>query len=391
MPFTIESEPFTAARVLVALARPDFCDRMREALAGQITEVILADSVEAVWREIDGAAIDLAYVDLAEAGLEGCQLIGQLRRHARSRNLPIVALAPHDRVDVLRAALDTGASAFLLHEIDWSILPVHFDYVLRHARKWVREHVKRETAEAKCRARDAFLGGACGESLAVMRQIGELAAKALRARDGEGGTRSLVAGLRAIDSQAVQLDRLIGDAMEAAKELDRSIALAARASLLSLMVTDTLAALASLAAGRNVVVGMSLPRDDVVVTCDDDAMTEALEHLLRNAITHAPAGSRVEVEAKVHADRMLTIAVSDRGHGMSPEFVARCLTPLAADLEYGAPRQLIGRGLPLAKAIAEAHGGTLEIRTNLRAGTMAMIVVPAARVHPATGAHRPQA
>jgi len=86
---------------------------------------------------------------------------------------------------------------------------------------------------------------------------------------------------------------------------------------------------------------------------------------------------------------MLTISVSDRGHGMSPEFVPRCLTPLAADLEFGPPRLRIGRGLPFAKAIAEAHGGKLEIRTNLRAGTMAMIVIPPARVHPATAGGQP--
>lgn len=375
-----DTAPAVATCVLLAFAETVCAKSLAAAFGDRVREIVEAATADEVWSALERTKIDLLYVRLRSPADEASTLIEALRRHPRTQDLPIVAICDGADSALLARAFEVEASAFLLFPVEPAIVPVHLDYVLRHARKWVKDRVREQVREAKCRAREAFLGGACIETLGVLRQMGDLAARALREHATRGGAGTLVAGLRAIDAQVVQLDRLIGDAMEAANEVPRSIVAGSRPAQLSLVVSDALAEVAAQAAQRNIEIAMSLPEGDAVISCDDDALAEALQHLLHNAVTHAPTGSRVEVEAKLHADGLLTIATSDRGLGMSPDFVARCVTPLAANIGYSPPRQRIGRGLLAARAIVEAHGGSIEIRTNLREGTMAMLVIPAIRV-----------
>ena len=66
---------------------------------------------------------------------------------------------------------------------------------------------------------------------------------------------------------------------------------------------------------------------------------------------------------------------------MSPAFLAKTLAPLAfSDAMPALGRGDFGLGLPLAKAIAEAHDGTLELRSMPEQGTTATIFLPAERV-----------
>ena len=79
-------------------------------------------------------------------------------------------------------------------------------------------------------------------------------------------------------------------------------------------------------------------------------------------------------------DGGITIEVADTGVGIAEETISGALTPFtqvgedAAEREEGA-----GLGLPLAKSLVELHGGTLELRSSMGAGTVVMINFPASR------------
>ena len=115
------------------------------------------------------------------------------------------------------------------------------------------------------------------------------------------------------------------------------------------------------------------------VACDPEGLSLAVSHLLDNAVRFSPAGSTVTLEADVHSDGMLTITINDDGEGMEPDFFAAHLNP-SDDLTVEIQSDGNGVGLPLVKAIAEAHGGVLEIRSMPNQGTTAMLVIPADRV-----------
>ena len=69
--------------------------------------------------------------------------------------------------------------------------------------------------------------------------------------------------------------------------------------------------------------------------------------------------------------------------------MARCLNPLHTRYErIKRATDRIGFGLPLAKAIAEAHNGALEIRSMPGQGTTAMLALPADRIAYSPSAER---
>jgi signal transduction histidine kinase len=108
------------------------------------------------------------------------------------------------------------------------------------------------------------------------------------------------------------------------------------------------------------------------VTVDPDRLKQLLLVLLDNALRYSPPGSPVEVTCAVR-DHALLLEVADRGPGIPPDFREKALerfTRLARDrTSPGA-----GLGLPIARSIAVAHGGSIELLDN-HPGLRARVVV----------------
>ena len=103
-----------------------------------------------------------------------------------------------------------------------------------------------------------------------------------------------------------------------------------------------------------------------------------LINLVTNGVRYNRAGGWVEVGAKDSGASTVTVAVRDSGRGIPAEMMSRLFTPfdrLGAECsaEPGA-----GLGLVVARALTQAMGGTLEIRSAAEVGTTAEITLPAA-------------
>jgi len=112
---------------------------------------------------------------------------------------------------------------------------------------------------------------------------------------------------------------------------------------------------------------------------DPLAVKQILLNLLTNAIKFTPPGGRVTLTAGRAGDTV-AIAVADTGIGMSPDEVARALQPFGqVENKYNRRQAGTGLGLPLARSLAELHGGTLSIDSRRGDGTTVTIVLPAVR------------
>jgi signal transduction histidine kinase len=144
------------------------------------------------------------------------------------------------------------------------------------------------------------------------------------------------------------------------------------------------------ATGRHVTVDAP---EAVTVLADEERLRHALDALVENALYATEDGGTVTVGARVHDGRAV-LEVVDTGTGIAHADRKRIFERFArgADAER---RPGTGLGLPIVKAIAEAHGGTVSVCSEPGAGTTFALTLgaptPAARLAPAAPGLRPAA
>jgi PAS domain S-box-containing protein len=121
----------------------------------------------------------------------------------------------------------------------------------------------------------------------------------------------------------------------------------------------------------------SLPR----LRGDEQKFRQILTNLLSNAVKFTPERGSVAATAKLAADGSMVIAVADTGIGIAPGDIEKALTPFV-QIESGLDRTYegTGLGLPIAKSLAEMHGGSLEIESAPGRGTTVTVRLPPERV-----------
>jgi len=111
------------------------------------------------------------------------------------------------------------------------------------------------------------------------------------------------------------------------------------------------------------------------MTGDARRIRQAIEHLLRHAVSGTPDKGRV----LLHVDGSTTkarIIVSDDGPGMGPEAIARAFDRFAQVGISRSGERALGLGLPLARQFVEAHGGTIDLISEKGEGTLVTAILP---------------
>ena len=107
--------------------------------------------------------------------------------------------------------------------------------------------------------------------------------------------------------------------------------------------------------------------DDLSFLCDRDWLIEAIDNIVKNALDHTANGDTVRIEWKALSNAV-QINVKDNGCGIHPEDLHHIFKRFYRS-RFSKDKQGIGLGLPLAKAIVEAHSGTIEVDSELGKGT----------------------
>ncbi len=117
------------------------------------------------------------------------------------------------------------------------------------------------------------------------------------------------------------------------------------------------------------------------VHADPKSLDELLANLVDNAVHYTPAGGTVTVEVDATADRV-AVTVRDTGPGIAPEDLEHIFEPFyRGQAQKNIPGT--GLGLPIAKRIAERHGGKIEVQTTLGGGAAFRVILPRAGIRQA--------
>lgn len=113
---------------------------------------------------------------------------------------------------------------------------------------------------------------------------------------------------------------------------------------------------------------------DILLFCDRNWLEEAINNMVKNALDHTAVGGTVRIEWKALSD-VVQIAVTDNGCGIHPEDLHHIFKRFYRS-RFSKDRQGLGLGLPLAKAIVEAHSGTIETDSEVGKGTSFTVNFP---------------
>lgn len=112
------------------------------------------------------------------------------------------------------------------------------------------------------------------------------------------------------------------------------------------------------------------------VTGDRRRLGRAIGHLIDNAVNATPRGGRILIEAARLKNGHARIVVSDNGPGMDAASLARALGGVKVGPNGAVLDRRQGLGLPLARQLVDAHGGTLELLSEPGQGTAAIVELP---------------
>ena len=112
---------------------------------------------------------------------------------------------------------------------------------------------------------------------------------------------------------------------------------------------------------------------------DTARLAQALEQLVSNAVRFTDHGEVHIAVEQLQDDGMLVLQVRDTGVGMPQELIEHIGEPFQrVGNAYNAHRGGSGIGLAIARAVAEMHGGRLEIESAEGRGTCVRLLIPAA-------------
>lgn len=108
--------------------------------------------------------------------------------------------------------------------------------------------------------------------------------------------------------------------------------------------------------------------EEIVLPCDRLWLLEAMGNLVKNAFDHTEKGGTIQIAWRQFAS-VVQITVKDDGCGIHPEDLSHIFKRFYRS-RFSKDTEGIGLGLPLAKAIVEAHGGTIEAESELGKGSV---------------------
>ena len=199
-------------------------------------------------------------------------------------------------------------------------------------------------------------------------------AGSLRQKDVEWSDAEREEFHEAIEQEVKRLDRLVGELLDLSRIDAGHLVLARQYHAIDALVDDVLGRLRHATSGHEIRV--DVPDDLPPVSVDYLRMDQVLSNLVENAVRYAPAGTLVEIAARV-ADGGLRLEVTDEGPGIAAEDRETVFAPFQR-LRRGdrAPVKGAGLGLAIARRLVEAHGGRIWVEAGPGTGARFVITLP---------------
>ncbi|QIZ70648.1 sensor histidine kinase [Oxynema aestuarii] len=359
----------TADRILVVDDSPDNVLLVTTILEEEGYETSTAESGYSALEAIEQSPPDLVLLDIMMPGMDGYEVTRRLRSNADLPFIPILLITAHDRPSVVQG-LDVGADDFIRK-------PVEIDELLARVRSLLRLKHSVDERDEIARQREDFVSRLTHDLrtplVAADRMLGLLGQGALGAV-----TPEMQEAFDTMQRSNENLLKMVNTLLEVYRyEAARKRLTFTEVNLLQL-IEELCAELEPMAQAQ----AIDLKIDDRYLSpengfAETNIRGDRLElwrlftNLIGNAIKFTEAGS-VEITLKPESGA-IAIAVEDTGPGIEPAEQANLFERFRSGNHK---RSGSGLGLHLCRRIAEAHSGTIAVRSQVGKGSVFTVTLP---------------
>jgi len=179
--------------------------------------------------------------------------------------------------------------------------------------------------------------------------------------------------LDVIAAETDRLDRLVGDVLDLAKLQAHRFTVRHEEVDMARLLDHAYGAFAEEARRREIDYRLAADGAQPVIVSDGDRVLQVISNLLSNAFRWTPDGGRIELQLGA-GNGSVRVDVVDSGPGIAPAERERIFHPFISQDQNGT-----GLGLPIARELALALGGRIELESEQGRGSRFRLVLPALR------------
>jgi PAS domain S-box-containing protein len=247
-------------------------------------------------------------------------------------------------------------------------------YAVDNARLYSEVILQRDKAEKASRVKDEFLAILSHELRNPLVPILGWA-RILKTR-ANGADEVLNEGIRSLERNARNIQRLVDDCLELVRTSTRHIRLELERIDLNSVIAASIEAVVPLAREKGLKVDVELSADPLWIVGDRTRLEQVIVNLLTNAVKYTPSGA-VEIRSE-RTSMQAQVRVRDSGIGIAPDFIEKVFEPFRqATSAWLTSDSGLGIGLSIAREIVALHSGRIWAESSgLRRGSDFFVSLP---------------
>jgi PAS domain S-box-containing protein len=314
-----------------------------------------------------------SFIAADDAILQGARVherIQQMKINGEDRYWHIVVFPIHG-VEGKTMVGGTGMEITGQVKAEQALREAHSVLEVRVAERTVELHQALVRLEQSSALQKQFIADASHDLRSPMTVVrGELELLLNRTDIGNGRMRE---SLQRAILGAERLDRLTNDLLLLARLDADSYVITRRTIRLDELLVEAITTLAQLSREKNITWRIDVA-ESVEIEGDRSALERAITNVLENAVKYSPDDRVVQVSL-TSTETFATVVVADTGFGIPPEDF-----PPLFDRFFRGDRtrstEGTGLGLPITKSVLEAHGGLVQVESEVGRGTTVTMVIP---------------
>nr|WP_242063487.1 ATP-binding protein [Nostoc sp. FACHB-892] len=358
-----------SARILLADDNADMRDYLKHLLQPYYEVEAVTDGIAALAaarRQIP----NLVLSDIMMPGMDGLQLLHELRADSNTKEIPIILLSARAGEESRVEGLEMGADDYLIKPFSARELlaRVRANLELSQLRKdalaerteRIQQQAARVEAEAANRMKDEFLQVLSHE---IRTPLNGMLGWVKMLSQGKLDSSATARALKTIERNAKAQAKLIDDLLDVSRIIQGKLRLEKCPVSLVSVILEAIETIKPQAQAKDITIEFMLEESASYVWGDASRLQQVVWNLLSNAVKFTPSGGRVEIGLQV-TDTNALLVVKDTGVGINAEVLPYIFDRFRqADASTTRTYGGLGLGLAIVRHLVEMHDGIVQAQS----------------------------